>query len=71
VTAKDDGMTSHADKAAALAEKITRRAEEILASTEYEMTIMKWRPEFRAIMWGAIADIANKRRFEAEAEKTA
>lgn len=54
------------DKAAALAEKITTKAEAALSGIEREMLIMKWPAEFRAIMWGAVADIAFKRRVEAE-----
>jgi hypothetical protein len=62
-------MTSHADKAAALAEKITNKAAETLARLELEMTVMKWPAEFRAIMWGAVADLANKHRIEAESHR--
>ena len=57
--------TTHADKATALAGKITARAEGALAGLEWEMA--KWPAEFRAIMWGAVADIAFKRKVEAEA----
>lgn len=57
-------MTSHTDKAQALAGKITKKAEDTLATLEWEMA--KWPAEFRAIMWGAVADIAFKRRVEAE-----
>lgn len=54
------------DKAQALAELITNKAEAALADLEREMAIRKWAPEFRAIMWGAVADIAFKRKVEAE-----
>lgn len=54
-------MTSHADKAQALANKIVGRAEGALAGLEREMAIMKWPPEFRAIAWSAVAEIAFKR----------
>jgi hypothetical protein len=57
-------MTDHADKAAALAGKITAKAEDTLRNLEWEMT--KWPAEYRAIMWGAVADIAFKRKVEAE-----
>jgi hypothetical protein len=63
-------MSSDIDKAQALADKITKKAETALASLEVEMTIMGWKPEFRAIMWGAVADLAFKRKFEAEQAKT-
>jgi hypothetical protein len=59
-------MSTHADKAAALAEKITKKAEDALSGIEREMSIMKWPAEFRAIMWGAVEHIAFKRKFEAE-----
>lgn len=48
-------------KAIALAEKITKKAEEALDRTALEMTLMKWPAEFRAIMYGAIADLAGRR----------
>lgn len=53
----------------ALAEKITTKAEDTLSSLEWEMT--KWPAEYRAIMWGAVADIAFKRRVEAEQQRGA
>lgn len=57
-------MTTHTDKAAALAEKIAAHAEDALRPLEWQMT--KWPAEYRAIMWGAVADIARKRQFDAE-----
>lgn len=51
-------------KAEALAAKITKKAEDALASLEWEMA--KWPAEYRAIMWGAVADTAFKRKVEAE-----
>ena len=62
-------MTSHADKAQALAEKITQKAHDAFAGVEREMMIMKWPAEFRAIMWHAIAVHANNRRVEADREE--
>lgn len=62
-------MTSHEDKANALAEKITKKAEDALSTLALEMTLMKWPPDFRAIMWGAVADLANNRRVEAERQR--
>lgn len=62
-------MASHDDKAQALAAKITSKAEGVLDGLQFEMDIMKWPAEFRAIMWGAVADIANNRRVEAERQR--
>jgi hypothetical protein len=53
---------THAEKADALAHKITSKAEDALSGLEREMTIMKWPPDFREIMWGAVAAIAAERR---------
>lgn len=60
-------MTAQIDKAVALAEKITSKAEGALEGIEREMIIMKWPPEFRAILWGTVAAIAAQRRDDAEA----
>lgn len=54
-------MNSHVDKAIAVAAKITKKAEDALAGLEREMAIMKWPSEFRAIMWGAVVEIASRR----------
>ncbi len=54
-------MTAHEKNAQALAEKITSKAEGALDGLEREMAIMKWPAEFRAIMWGAVAEIASRR----------
>lgn len=51
-------------KAEALAEKIASKAEDALAGLEREMAIMKWPPDFRAIMWGAVARAASLREVE-------
>lgn len=45
----------------ALAEKIAKKAEDTLAGLEREMVIMKWPQEYRAIVWGAVADLALRR----------
>lgn len=42
-------------KAEAVAAKIKTRAAELLAPLEREMRIMKWRPEYCAIMWEVVA----------------
>jgi hypothetical protein len=52
------GMSDHEAKALALAEKIAAKAEEALAGLDREMAIMKWPPEFRKIMWDAVAHLA-------------
>lgn len=58
-------MSSHLDRANAVAEKVTKKAEDTLDGLEREMIIMKWPAEFRAIMWGAVAAIASQRADEA------
>lgn len=62
-------MTSHTEKAQALAGKVTKKAEDALATLQWEMA--KWPAEYRAIMWGAVSDVALKRRIEAEQMHTA
>lgn len=57
-------MTTHADKAKALAAKVTATAEDGLRPIE--MMLAHWPAEFRAIMWGAVSDIARKRQVEAD-----
>ncbi len=54
------------EKAQALAGKITLKAEDALSRLNLEMNLMKWPAEFRAIMWGAVAEIASRRAFECE-----
>ena len=54
-------MSAHEEKAQAVAAKVMNRAENALADLEREMAIMKWPPEFRAIMWGAVAALATQR----------
>lgn len=54
-------MTTHAEKAIDLAEKITAKAEDALGALSVEMAIKKWPAEFRAIMWEAVAEIATRR----------
>ncbi len=49
---------SHAEKAEALAGKITDKAADALSALDREMAIMKWPAEFRAIMWDAVAELA-------------
>lgn len=60
-------MATHMEKAQALAGKIATKAEDALGSLEREMAIMKWPPEFRAIMWDAVAETAARR---AQAERS-
>ena len=49
----------------ALAMKIAKKAEDVLAPLRIEMTMNRWKPEFRRIMWEAVAATAM-----AEAGKT-
>ncbi len=58
-------MTSHTDKAQALADKITAKAADALSGLDREMTIMKWPAEYRRIMWEAVAHEAANRACEA------
>lgn len=62
-------MATHEEKAQALAEKITDKAASALASLEREMIVMKWPAEFRAIMWGAVVELASSHRAEAEKQR--
>lgn len=64
-----DNVNDEMSRAAALAEKITLKAENALSGIQRELVIMKWPAEFRAIMWGAVADLAGKHRDAAEADK--
>lgn len=57
-------MTTHAEKANALAEKIAAKASAALDGLEREMLIMKWPAEFKAIMWDAVAATATSRAQE-------
>jgi hypothetical protein len=57
-------MTTHAEKANALAGKITSKAEDALSGLSLEMNLMKWPAEFRGIMWQAVAEIASRRAQE-------
>ena len=54
--------------AAALAVKIQARALQALEPVQLEMTLMHWRPEFRTILWHAIARHAFTLALEAERE---
>lgn len=47
-----------ADRANALANKITAKAQETLAGLAIEMAMRGWAPEFRKIMWDAVAKVA-------------
>lgn len=46
---------THEEKAQAIAEKVARKAAATLERLQIEMDVMKWAPEFRAIMWDAVA----------------
>lgn len=57
-------------KAIAVAAKITTKAEAALDGLNREMKIMKWSPEFRAIMWDAVAQVATAYSEAAKAAST-
>ena len=63
-------MSTHEEKAQEVAGMVMQRAEQALAGLDREMAIMKWRAEFRAIMWGAVADIATRRAAQYRANDT-
>jgi hypothetical protein len=48
-------------KAAALAAKLERKVDDLLAPLETEMRIMRWAPDFRVIMWEAVGHKALER----------
>lgn len=52
-------MTSQIEKSIDLAEKITARAELAVRALDHE--IIGWPAEFQAIMWEAVAAVANSR----------
>lgn len=47
--------------AEAVATKIEKKVEDALYGLDREMTIMKWPPEYRSIMWEAVAQEATRR----------
>lgn len=51
-----------------IAEKIAAKARDTLEPLAREMLIMKWPAEFRAIMWGAVAQHAGILAVESDAE---
>lgn len=55
-------------KAVAVAQQIEKRVAVTLAPLEREMGLMQWRPEFRVIMWEAVANMALSFAEEARAE---
>ena len=48
----------HWAKALALSDKIAGRAESTLDDLKWEMEARKWPPEFRKILWEAVAQVA-------------
>ncbi|WP_044558697.1 hypothetical protein [Azospirillum sp. B4] len=52
---------SDLDAATAIAARIEAKAVALLAPLEREMALMSWRPEFKAIMWAAVAIEAQRR----------
>jgi len=62
-------MTEYMDKAVSLANQIAAKASDALTDIACEMALKKWAPEFRAIMWEAIAAEATERAKEAKGGK--
>lgn len=58
-------MSDHAAKALSVADKVVDLVEDGLRGIG--LTIGKWPPEFRAIVWDAVADIASRRAEAARA----
>jgi hypothetical protein len=56
---------THAEKSIALADQITAKAEKAVADLDREMALRKWPAEFRAIMWDAVAIVAQSRAADA------
>ena len=63
--AKAADPVRHLEAAMAMSRRINRKADDLLAPLDLEMRVMKWRPEFRSIMWEAVM-LAAKRRMEGE-----
>lgn len=59
-------MATHEENAEALAEKIARKADDVLDGLRLEMTMAKWPAEFRKIMWEAVAATATQRAREVQ-----
>lgn len=52
-----------------LAEKIAKKAADVLSPLQTEMDLMKWPAEFRAIVWGAVAHHASILKAEEERKR--
>lgn len=52
-----------------IAELVQAKATTALSGLCTEMEIGHWRPEFRAIVWGAVARLAIQRQIDAEAAR--
>lgn len=52
-------MSAHMEKAVSLADKVVTMAEDGLRPLA--LSIKHWPPEFSAIVWDAVADIATRR----------
>lgn len=72
MTMRPTDARSNADnrmaKALSVAQQIEKRVAVTLAPLEREMGLMQWRPEFRVIMWEAVANAALKYAEEASRE---
>ena len=61
---------AHLEAAMAMTRKITAKARTELEPLTREMRIMKWKPEFQAIMWEAVMLEAKQRMEEAQEKRT-
>lgn len=59
---------AHLEAAMAMTRKITAKAQAELEPLALEMRIMKWEPQFQAIMWEAVMLEARERATIAKAE---
>lgn len=60
---------AHLEAAIAMTRKITAKAQTELEPLAREMRIMKWKPEFQAIMWEAVMLEARSRMEKARDEQ--
>lgn len=59
-------MTEEHIKAQAIADKVMMKANDVLSTLDRELTLRGWTPEFRSIMWCAIAQQAMRRSIECD-----
>lgn len=61
----DKTSAAHLEAAMAMTRQITAMAQRKLEPLTHEMAIMKWKPEYQAIMWEAVMLEAKQRMEEA------